>query len=186
MVAINTKFLATNCTLLRRGFGGQANGHEFGKLLNSQGPLADENPFRFSSEYFASETGLVYYNFRYYSPELGRWLSRDPHYEIGSISWLTDIKVKLEQEATKIKMIDACVDVIKKLFPRHQFFAITKLINLLTTKKLQIKFHINSLLTGTVEAYNPYLFCSNESNNVFDELGLGDIESVQDAFKEED
>ncbi len=24
------------------------------------------------------ESGLVYYNYRYYSPELGRWLSRDP------------------------------------------------------------------------------------------------------------
>jgi RHS repeat-associated protein len=86
MVAINTKFLATNCTLLRRGFGGQANGHEFGKLLNSQGPLADENPFRFSSEYFDQETGLVYYNFRYYSPDLGRWLSRDPIEEEGGVN----------------------------------------------------------------------------------------------------
>jgi RHS repeat-associated protein len=83
MVAINTKFLATNCTLLRRGFGGQANGHEFGKLLNSQGPVAKENSFRFGSEYFDSETELVYYNFRYYSPELGRWLSRDPIGEQG-------------------------------------------------------------------------------------------------------
>ena len=36
------------------------------------------NPFRFSSEYFAPETGLVYYNYRYYSPDLGRWLSRNP------------------------------------------------------------------------------------------------------------
>jgi RHS repeat-associated protein len=53
-------------------------------LLNSQGPLADENPFRFSSEYFDDESGLVYYNFRYYSPELGRWLSRDP---IGERGW---------------------------------------------------------------------------------------------------
>ena len=29
------------------------------------------------------ETGLVYYNYRYYSPELGRWLSRDPIEEQG-------------------------------------------------------------------------------------------------------
>ncbi|MBQ4481413.1 MAG: RHS repeat-associated core domain-containing protein [Victivallales bacterium] len=36
------------------------------------------NPFRFSSEYFDAETGLVYYNYRYYSPTLGRWISRDP------------------------------------------------------------------------------------------------------------
>ena len=37
-----------------------------------------DNPFRFSSEYFDGETGQVYYNYRYYSPLLGRWLSRDP------------------------------------------------------------------------------------------------------------
>jgi RHS repeat-associated protein len=55
-------------------------------LLNSQGPSADENPFRFSSEYFDQETGLVYYNFRYYSPELGRWLSRDPIKEQGGMN----------------------------------------------------------------------------------------------------
>ena len=29
------------------------------------------------------ETSLVYYNYRYYSPELGRWLSRDPIEEEG-------------------------------------------------------------------------------------------------------
>jgi RHS repeat-associated protein len=52
-------------------------------LLNSQGPSADENPFRFSSEYFDDESGLVYYNFRYYSPELGKWMSRDPIEEEG-------------------------------------------------------------------------------------------------------
>jgi RHS repeat-associated protein len=55
-------------------------------LLNSQGPSADENPFRFSSEYFDDESGLVYYNFRYYSPELGRWMSRDPIGEAGGVN----------------------------------------------------------------------------------------------------
>ncbi len=52
----------------------------FGGLTASSGSYADSNPFRFSSEYFDSETSLVYYNFRYYSPDLGRWLSRD-YYE---------------------------------------------------------------------------------------------------------
>ena len=43
----------------------------------------DENPFRFSSEYADDETGLVYYNYRYYSPQLGRWTKRDPIEEQG-------------------------------------------------------------------------------------------------------
>jgi RHS repeat-associated protein len=45
--------------------------------------MPDAFDFRFSSEYFDSETSLVYYNFRYYFPELGRWLSRDPIKEEG-------------------------------------------------------------------------------------------------------
>ena len=33
--------------------------------------------YRFSSEYLDVETGLVYYNYRFFSPELGRWMARD-------------------------------------------------------------------------------------------------------------
>ena len=58
----------------------------FGRILNSEGALAEINPFRFSSEYHDDETGLVYYNYRYYSPELGRWISRDPIEEEGGVN----------------------------------------------------------------------------------------------------
>ena len=55
----------------------------FGVQTLSTGTYASTNPFRFSSEYFDTETNLVYYNLRYYSPDLGRWLSRDPIEEAG-------------------------------------------------------------------------------------------------------
>ena len=55
----------------------------FGSLTKVSGNYAGNNPFRFSSEYFDEETGLVYYNYRYYNPELGRWISRDPIEEQG-------------------------------------------------------------------------------------------------------
>ena len=58
----------------------------FGQLLSAEGELADVNPFRFSSEYADDETGLVYYNYRYYSPQLGRWTKRDPSEEEGGIN----------------------------------------------------------------------------------------------------
>lgn len=48
--------------------------------------VEDENPFRFSSEYADDETGLVYYNYRYYSPQLGRWTKRDPIEEEGGVN----------------------------------------------------------------------------------------------------
>jgi len=50
----------------------------FGQVLSSTGTMATINPFRFSSEFHDDETGLVYYNYRYYSPILGRWTRRDP------------------------------------------------------------------------------------------------------------
>ena len=53
----------------------------FGKLYSSNEQV--EQPFKFSAEYTDTETNLVYYNFRYYNPELGRWLSRDPIEEYG-------------------------------------------------------------------------------------------------------
>ena len=56
----------------------------FGSLENPAD--GDENPFRFSSEYADDETGLVYYNYRYYSPQLGRWTKRDPIEEEGGVN----------------------------------------------------------------------------------------------------
>ena len=54
----------------------------FGKLLRSEGPEADRNPFRFSTK-FQEEVGLLYYGFRYYNLQTGRWASRDPIGEDG-------------------------------------------------------------------------------------------------------
>ena len=49
-------------------------------VVNTGGPDllgADDNPFRFSTKYLDLESGLYYYGYRYYSPELGRWPSRE-------------------------------------------------------------------------------------------------------------
>jgi RHS repeat-associated protein len=58
----------------------------FGELLRATGPMAKLNPLRFSTKYEDDETDLVYYGYRYYSPSLGRWLTRDPLEEEGGIS----------------------------------------------------------------------------------------------------
>ena len=39
--------------------------------------LLSENPFRFSSEYHDATLGLVYYNYRHYNPQDGRWSGFD-------------------------------------------------------------------------------------------------------------
>jgi RHS repeat-associated protein len=50
----------------------------FGAVTAATGPLADANPYRFSSEYHDAVLGCVYYNYRHYDPLDGRWMSRDP------------------------------------------------------------------------------------------------------------
>ena len=50
------------------------------------GPYAADNPFRFSTKYFDDETALGYWGYRYYSPRLGRWLTREPLEEQGSLN----------------------------------------------------------------------------------------------------
>ncbi len=50
----------------------------FGELVRRSGPAAAANPFRFSTKFHDDETGLLYYGHRYYSSQVGRWLSRDP------------------------------------------------------------------------------------------------------------
>ena len=54
----------------------------FGETIKATGTAAGANPWRFSTKYHDTETGLVYYGHRYYSPALGRWVSRDPIEEI--------------------------------------------------------------------------------------------------------
>ena len=46
----------------------------------------DRPPFGFSTKYEDTETGLLYYGYRHYSPQLGRWLSRDPIEEVGGLN----------------------------------------------------------------------------------------------------
>lgn len=55
----------------------------YGAIIKMEGNAAEENPFRFSSEYYDDELGLVYYNYRYYNPQQGTWLSREPVGEQG-------------------------------------------------------------------------------------------------------
>ena len=53
------------------------------------------NPFRFSSEYYDSELDLIYYNYRHYSPSLGRFLSRDPIQEQGGLNLYIFVKNRI-------------------------------------------------------------------------------------------
>jgi RHS repeat-associated protein len=55
----------------------------YGRLLYSSGSLAGANLYRFSSKEIHVNSGLYYYGYRFYDPNLQRWLNRDPIGEEG-------------------------------------------------------------------------------------------------------
>jgi RHS repeat-associated protein len=58
----------------------------YGELIAADGQYASSSPFGFSSKYRDSETGLIYYGYRYYDPRTGTWMSRDPKGEAGGVN----------------------------------------------------------------------------------------------------
>ena len=50
----------------------------FGESLRATGAMAKANPFHFSTKYTDEETKLLYYGYRFYGPNTGRWLNKDP------------------------------------------------------------------------------------------------------------
>jgi RHS repeat-associated protein len=55
----------------------------YGNVLSLSGPLAGANVYRFSSKEFLQNSGLIYYLYRFYDPNLQRWMTRDPIAEEG-------------------------------------------------------------------------------------------------------
>jgi len=57
----------------------------YGNTVVASGAMVNEFHFWFSSKYL-DETGLIYYGYRTYSPQTGRWTSRDPLGEITGLN----------------------------------------------------------------------------------------------------
>src|SRR5260370_9700816 len=55
----------------------------FGNTFSSSGTLASANVYRFSSKEIHANSGMYYYGYRFYDPNLQRWINRDPLDEAG-------------------------------------------------------------------------------------------------------
>src|SRR6266511_1957472 len=58
----------------------------FGNTLSIAGPEASINRYRFSSKPIHEASGMYDYLYRWYVPELQRWLNRDPLGEFGGVN----------------------------------------------------------------------------------------------------
>ena len=47
---------------------------------------AIDNPVLWNSRSYDEQTGLHYYKYRYYDPNVGRWINRDPIGEEGGVN----------------------------------------------------------------------------------------------------
>ena len=56
----------------------------FGNTISLSGLLAGANTYRFSSKELMGNSGLYYYGYRFYDPNLQRWINRDPIGEVES------------------------------------------------------------------------------------------------------
>ncbi len=61
----------------------------FGREVRSTGPASNTMAFRYSTKATDVDTGLVYYGYRFYDPERGRWLNRDPMGEDGGANLMS-------------------------------------------------------------------------------------------------
>ncbi|MCA1964209.1 MAG: RHS repeat-associated core domain-containing protein, partial [Prosthecobacter sp.] len=64
----------------------------FGRTIIAQGSAALLNRYRFSTKPVESVSGLAYYGYRYYSPNLGGWLFRDPLGKKGGLNLYLMVK----------------------------------------------------------------------------------------------
>ncbi len=55
-------------------------------ILSKSGLLRDDNTYRFSSKEYHQSSGLVCYLYRFYDPNLQRWINRDPLGEPGGLN----------------------------------------------------------------------------------------------------
>ncbi len=149
----------------------------FGQLLGAEGELAEVNPFRFSSEFHDDETGLVYYNYRYYNAKLGRWIKRDPIEEQGGINLyvmlLNNILGQWDNLGFVVKKIcsNGTCDV-KERFGFHNPDVFEEAETQASTRKIvrgePIKRTRNYKITATFECRIEVRFVASNRSAVFD------------------
>ena len=80
----------------------------FGDTLAQSGTLSDENPFRFSTKYYDQESGLYYYGYRFYGPELARFISRDPIRKWASANCYVFVKNRGPNGFDLLGLLESC------------------------------------------------------------------------------
>ncbi len=103
-------------------------------------------PFQWSSEHYDSELDLVYYNYRHYSPSLGRFLSRDPIAEQGGLNLYAFVG---NNSLTRIDSIGREIVNNGSLTKRTDAYAVQKRGLVIYRKNAEIKLHFGGINHST-------------------------------------
>ena len=81
--------------------------------------VVHDNPYRFSTKFTDDETDLVYYGYRFYNTNLGRWGSRDPVGERGGANVYNFVKNtpinSFDYLGLKIDIIDIIIPIVEPI-----------------------------------------------------------------------
>ena len=86
----------------------------FSSVLRVTGPMALLNPFRFSTKYTDGESGFNNYGYRLSSPQVGRWLSKDPINEKGGLNLYGFVDNSPNNNVDFIGLIVHTIDITAK------------------------------------------------------------------------
>ncbi len=169
----------------------------FGGVISKSGILADANLYRFSSKESETVSGLVYYLYRFYAPNLQRWLNRDPIDEDGSVDlycyigndpvnlYDADGLIDCSNLASLEHKLKTLIDEMKNLGFRRpftpgqarQYADYAKQVNRLLTQINRIKNGgcasvptLCVVAAGTTGAFTGY-YCRNEVNQGVQTIG---------------
>ena len=88
----------------------------FGGTISASGLLANIFRVRYSTKYIDSEADLYYYGYRFYSPVLRRWLTRDPIEERGGLNLYAfcgnDAVGRFDQAHFEVRKLSGAPDII--------------------------------------------------------------------------
>ncbi|MCW5552481.1 MAG: RHS repeat-associated core domain-containing protein [Verrucomicrobiae bacterium] len=88
----------------------------YGNLLGMASPLAEANTYRFSSKEWHANAGLYYYGFRYYEPNLQRWINQDPLGDTGSLPLMLAPSTSVAESGPDEASFEAWIAVNQNLY----------------------------------------------------------------------
>jgi len=145
----------------------------FGKLTTSAGAKASDFDHRFSTKFLDTASGTYYYGFRYYSPELGRWLSRDPLGEL-----FGEELTKFELSPLYIFSLNqptTAVDIIGLASKSLSDHAYEKMIDLYKNHKHEVGRKYQGACPQGAEKTDCITYCLNVLEYAYEMVGRKDV-----------